>query len=797
MKGITISEKIHKKLAKDMQHFLLTAAMYTKNYKEPEIRPTHLVYSILVDVYPNICVSTLETMKVDVTLLIDAIDNERKRGEGNPPEIKISNELLSILERGVKSLKKNEQYDSSDFFMDLLRYQNELSDVFLQHAINHKVFKETMAEMLEDVEQEIKEAVLVEETTDKTELEMHGGRSNPLINQKTKSNIETLLLFGEILNLKYKNGKISPCIGRDEEIQKIERILNRKNKRNVLLIGGAGVGKTNIVEGLIERIESKNVSTPLLNAKIYALDINAIISGSIYRGQAEEKLKTIIDICVSDKYIIFIDEAHLMTNYGNGGNIDIVNVLKPLMARGDIQIIGATTNAEYKQYMEKDRALVRRFSIEYIKELDKESTLNVLKQIRKIYEETHNVKYSDEILQEIVEYTDKFIKNKKNPDKSIELMDDIGAKCNTIKKVEDENILFLKKQLADIKNKKIEIRDNGLYHLAEGILQEEKRLHKLLAKEFEKNDDKKSDVLLSLSEFRDILQSKKGVDYMKFLSEKEVLLKNIVKGQDETIEYIISDIKTKYFFLDLEENRPITYYFLGDTGVGKTFLADNIAKEIYDNKIFRIEGEDYKEQHSVANLVGSPKGYVGSESGSALYEYVKENPECVIVFNEIEKAHPSLYDFFLTIMDEGIKTDKDGIVTNFQNCLIIFTSNVGTQKMNIAPIGFGNININKEDFLEKELKNHFKPEFINRLTNIFYFKNITDDVYSKILEEEIEKIYEFAEKKDANIKLTVELKEKILSECRSKKYGVRELKRQIQKQIKKSIIEQYEKRPSN
>lgn len=795
MKGVIVSENIEKRLAKDMQHFLFTAGKYAKNNKEPEIRVTHLVYAIIVDNYPNSCVETLEGMKVDINLLIDSLEKERMTdGKHIALELNLSIELKNIFERGIKKLKAKEEYDSISFFTDILRFKNELSDVFIEHAIDYKVFKETYEEDIEKINISESDMENITDELQGRELEMQGAQGQNVMSNNMKQQNELLSSFGEILNDKYVQGKLSPCFGREDEILKIERILNRKNKKNVLLIGGAGVGKTNIVEGLVEKIVNGKVSKPLLNSTVYALDINSIISGSIYRGQAEERLKTIINICVNQNYILFIDEAHLMTTYGNGGNIDIVNTLKPLMARGDIQVIAATTNAEYKKYMEKDKALVRRFGIEYIQELDKESTLKVLNFIKKNYEEAHNVIYSENVLSEIVEYTDKFIKNKKNPDKSIELMDDIGAKCKTKKYSEPGQILQLREELLSLKSKKIEIRDNNLYHLAESVVRREKDILKTIKKESKKEDALPPTKIERLSEFTDILQSKKGVDYMRFLSHKETKIKETVKGQDETISTIIRDLKSKYFFLDLDENKPLCYYFMGNTGTGKTFLTKIMAKEIFDNKIFEIEGEDYKEPHTIANLIGSPKGYIGSESGSALYEYVKENPECMIVINEMEKAHPMIYDFFLTLMDEGKKVDKDGMINNFQNAMIIFTSNIGTQKLNINPIGFGNIVQNKKDVYDKEMRSHFKPEFLNRLTNTFIFNDISEDVFAKILDDKLAEILKYAEGKNVPVEVLDVVKQKILKDCNEKKYGIRELNRQINKEIKTEIMEQYEKR---
>lgn len=804
MRNLILSEDIKNiPFSDEFQTYLQKALGYViKVDKENEIRVTHLIYAILSEKYDNIVIETLEEMKVDVEILLEIMNDQYRKKAGADikllDNIVLSKDLQNVIKKSYNVIKNtNTTYEILDLFLGLLKYDNELTELFEQNAVNYKVFKDTSDE-------------LVESFSDDTSLfEEHKefvASNGPTTKKQNTKNVDALKAYGFFMHEEIKSGKINPCIGRTKEINNIIRVLNRRNKRNPLLIGPAGVGKTNVVEGLVQQIESGHICNALKNKKVFQLDLVNLIAGTMWRGQFEERMKQLITILKEEKDIIlFVDEIHTIIGAGNSnGGLDVSNILKPALSKGEIQIIGATTLDEYKMYIEKDRALCRRFHNESINEPNIADTISILNGIKNIYEDTHNVKYTDDVIEKIVIYSDRFIHNKSFPDKAIEIMDDLGATVKSKINGESAKVQKIKKELELIKKKKKEINELKLYDKAEEILIKESEMVQKLHSAMQSAEDIKvqldfESLKLNFESFFNIAYNKINDANIEGLDLIEEKLKNIVKGQDLTIEKIMSDVKAKRFFDDIQfTKKPLAYYFIGETGVGKTFLSKKIGEYLFDDKIFTIDCELFKESHSIANLIGSPFGYVDSNKPVGFFEFLKSNPYCLIVFNEIEKAHPSLYDLILTLLDEGTMKDKSGMEANVKDAIIVFTSNVGSSKIKDFPkIGYKqNIEDNNDDTTQiymSELKKHFKPEFLNRIDDIFVFNKITTDTFGVILDGEIKQILDFLKSKNIDFEISDDTKNNLIEECRRENYGVRELHRRINK-LKRDIMSQIQQK---
>lgn len=778
--------------SEDMTLFLEKSVKYAILDKSENIELWHVLFAILNDDYnENIIIAVLDEMKVDINIFKESLLEKRKESfstnKVKSDNLGFSEDVIKLIKDSFQKIKQTkEKYEPIDFFFALLKHKNSLSQILFDNAIDFLTFK--------SIFEEINEFVMFESEENEREYQPN----EPIVSPPfTKSSPTESFLLN--LNDEYKKGSLSKCIGREDEIQDIERVLNRKNKKNVLMIGKAGVGKTNIVEGLVERIINNKTSIYLKDKIILSLNLNSLLSGTIWRGQFEQKMENLIHFLKQNQeYILFIDEFHSALGAGNtNGGLDFINILKPALARGEIQVIAATTPEE-KTYIERDRALMRRLHVQHIDVPSKEDTFMILEQIKSTYEKTHNVKYSKEIISLIVDLSEKYAINKNFPDKSIELMDDIGSYVK-INKKNNPMVNLLNNQLTLLQNKKITLFQTKNYENAKNLLLEEQKILDEL--QFEINKEKNGVIIkITPQDVFTVAQNVYNVKNISLLKNDNIFqyfennLKSIlmkIQGQDEIVKEVFDILKTKKVFEELDGMSPTVFLFIGKTGVGKTYLCELLAEHIYNGKLKKINGENYQEKHSISNLKGSPKGYVDSDSGSDLYEYVKFNPECLICIDEIEKAHPDFYDAILTILDKGLITDKDGMIIDFRKTTIIMTSNIGMKKISeFRPIGFDSKKSQDISVItEKELKKKFAPEFLNRIDGIYHFNSIeTDTDFTSLLNDKFNKIKKFLKNKKIEVNLSEQTKKDIIEECLKNGGGVRELQRQIDKKIKNKII---------
>lgn len=592
----------------------------------------------------------------------------------------------------------------------------------------------------------------MEETPQERETTIH--IFGPEVGGKKKSKTDTpaLTKYGRDLTLQAAKGELDPVIGRQVEIDRVVQILSRRKKNNPILIGEPGVGKSAIVEGLALRIAGKEI--PMLEGKrIISLDIASMVAGTTYRGQFEERIKTVIkELNDHPEIILFVDEIHTLIGAGNAqGSLDAANILKPALARGEVQCIGATTLSEYRTSIEKDGALERRFQKVIVQPTSLDETYTILTRLSDTYAQFHHVHYTPEALRACVNLTDRYITDRYFPDKAIDAMDEAGA-C------------------------KMEIRKQAL--------EDNKSV----------NDESAAAVEITESDVARVVSQMSGVPVQRVaqaegerLRQMSAVLQQRVIGQDEAVQKVVKAIQRSRMGLR-DPRKPIgTFFLLGPTGVGKTHLAQCLAEEMFGsrNAIVRFDMSEYMEKHTVSLLVGAPPGYVAHEDGGKLTEAVRRKPYSIVLFDEIEKAHPDIFNVLLQVMDEGRLTDRQGHVVDFKNTIIILTSNVGTRQLNDfgAGIGFGADDMDakaSERMLTKALQRTFPPEFVNRLDNVIVFHRLSDDALAQILRLELNPLLARVEAMDYQLELTEETQNEILRLARDTQYGARPLKRAIQ-----------------
>lgn len=625
----------------------------------------------------------------------------------------------------------------------------------------------------------------------------------PKQNQKSRrpgSTTPILDNFSRDLIKLAEEGKIDPVVGRDKEVKRISQILSRKKKNNAVIVGDAGVGKSALVEKLAIQIHKGNCPNNLLDKRLVSLDLTSLVAGTKYRGQFEERIKAILnELQENPNVIVFIDELHTMVGAGNAsGAMDAANILKPALARGEMQCIGATTFDEYKKHIEKDSALVRRFQKVILKEPTYEETTEILNNLSPSYEDYHKVSYGEDVIDTIVLLSDRYITDRQFPDKAIDILDELGSEKKVSTKV-PEIIEELKKEVEVIREKKFQVVKSQNYELAAKLRDDEKKIQKKLEEEKEnwiisQRDNKTpvvvEDVYKIVSDMTGVPISKLDVNETEKLLDLENILGKKVIGQDEAVTIISKSIRRSRVGIK-DTNRPIgSFIFLGSTGVGKTHLAKSIAGTLFgsEDNVIRVDMSEFMEKHSVSRLIGSPPGYVGYDEGGQLTEKVKNNPFSVILFDEIEKAHKDVFNLLLQILDEGHLTDSFGRKVNFTNTLIILTSNIGAKKVVEFGGGVGFNTLSKETqseqvkktIIDKSLKQQFSPEFLNRIDDIIIFNPLTDEVLGKIITIELSKLVNRLSEKNYKIVFGECVNEKILSLNKNEGYGARPIKRIIQ-----------------
>ena len=626
-----------------------------------------------------------------------------------------------------------------------------------------------------------------------------GPTTNP---KKVRKGSNTPILdnFSRDLVKLAEEGKIDPVIGRDKEVKRIAQILSRKKKNNAGIVGEAGVGKSALVEKLALMILKGDCPTNLLDKRIMSLDLTSLVAGTKYRGQFEERIKAILtELQEAPNVIVFIDELHTMVGAGNAsGSMDAANILKPALARGEIQCIGATTLDEYKKSIEKDAALVRRFQKIILDEPTATETVEILKNLKDSYESFHKVIYQDGVIDTIVKLSHRYITDRQFPDKAIDVLDELGSEKRVSSRI-PESIEKLKKQIDEIKERKLQVVKQQIYEQAAKLRDEEKKLMDKLEKEklswAEKQKDNK--IPISIDDVYEIISQITGVPITKLDSKEtqkllkmEQILSAKVIGQDDAITSISKAIRRNRVGIK-EANKPIgSFIFLGSTGVGKTFLAKSLAETLFGDpdKIIRVDMSEYMEKHNVSKLIGSPPGYVGYDEGGQLTEKVKNNPFSVILFDEIEKAHKDVFNILLQILDEGHLTDSFGRKINFTNCLVIMTSNIGAKKVSDfgAGVGFSSSTSDDQQYevrktiIQKALKQQFNPEFLNRIDDVVLFNALSEDVLKKIIDIEILKLSNRLKDKGYKVNFDKTVISRIFELNSEEQYGARPIKRIIQ-----------------
>lgn len=628
-----------------------------------------------------------------------------------------------------------------------------------------------------------------DERNDKSQAQKNGVSETPVLDN-----------FGTDLTKAAEENKLDPIVGRNKEIERLVQILSRRKKNNPVLIGEPGVGKSAIAEGLALRIIQHKVSRVLYGKRIVALDLASIVAGTKYRGQFEERMKSIMgELSRNPNIILFIDEIHTLVGAGGAsGSLDASNILKPALARGELQCIGATTLDEYRQYIEKDGALERRFQKIIVEPTTVEDSIEILNNIKDKYESHHNVTYTPEAIEACVRLTDRYISDRCLPDKAIDALDEAGSRVHISKIQVPERIDELEKQIEATREDKVKAVKSQNFELAASFRDKEGELLKLLETEREKweKDLTKKREIVDESNVEEVVAMMTGVPVTRIAQAESQRLKKMAQelegkviGQKEAIEKIVKSIQRNRAGLK-DPNKPIgTFIFLGPTGVGKTQLAKILAEYLFDSKdaLIRIDMSEYMEKYSVSRLVGAPPGYVGYEEGGQLTEKVRRKPYSVVLLDEIEKAHSDVFNILLQVLDEGRLTDSLGRSIDFKNTILIMTSNIGARDIQNYGhgLGFGSEenDDNNKAIIEKALKKAFSPEFLNRIDDIVSFNSLSKEDICQIIDIELKGLYKRCEELKYGLTITERAKNFIADKGYDPKYGARPLKRSIQKYL--------------
>ena len=729
----------------------------------------------------------------------------------------VESEKISFTKMADQAVKRSElecrQYQSSEIntvhllLGILYKAEDPTTSILSSYDIDYEGVTKEYQTMLKNSGQDPKMSAY----DDDEEREEFGQMRKPTGNIGTgKSKTPTLDNFGRDLTTLAREGKLDPVIGREKEIERVSQILSRRKKNNPLLIGEPGVGKSAIAEGLALRIQQKKVSRVLYGKRVITLDLASLVAGTKYRGQFEERMKAIMTELEKNRdVILFIDELHTIVGAGSStGSLDASNMFKPALARGEIQCIGATTLDEYRQYIEKDGALERRFQKVMVEPTTVEETVQILNQIKDKYEDHHNVTYTDEAILACVNLTARYITDRFLPDKAIDAMDEAGSRVYIKNMKVPTEIIEHETKIEEIKEQKQQAVKKQDYLEARKLKDEEERLQIELniAQEAWDKDVKEKKEVVSEESVAEVVSMMSGIPVTKVgkneldkLSQMDAMLNGKVIGQSEAVKKVVKAIQRNRAGLK-DPNRPIgTFIFLGTTGVGKTELAKVMARELFDSDeaLIRIDMSEYMEKFAVSRLVGAPPGYVGYEEGGQLTEAVRRKPYAVVLLDEIEKAHPDVFNILLQILDEGFVTDSLGRKIDFRNTIIILTSNIGTRDLKDFGdgVGFGtnakksNTDARARSTIENALKKAFAPEFLNRIDDIVIFNNLEKEDITKIIDLELAKLYKRLEKLNYKVELTDEAKEFIAEKGWDKDFGARPLKRAIQKYIEDLLAE--------
>lgn len=730
--------------------------------------------------------------------------------------------LTRQAERALKTtfleakLFQNSSINTAHLLLCILRNENDpTTKLMLKLNVDYdrvkEQFKFLISEDEEDDINEIKGESFSDNDDDDQFSQEQSTPSGKTKSASPKSKTPVLDNFGRDLTAMAEENKLDPVVGRESEILRVSQILSRRKKNNPLLIGEPGVGKSAIAEGLAIRIVKKKVSRILFNKRVVTLDLASLVAGTKYRGQFEERMKAVMnELEKNDDIILFIDEIHTIVGAGGAtGSLDASNMFKPALARGEIQCIGATTLDEYRQYIEKDGALERRFQKVIVEPTTVEETIEILNNIRSKYEEHHNVEYTTEAIEACVKLTHRYMTDRFLPDKAIDALDEAGSHVHITNIDVPDQIVELEKELEAVRESKSSVVKRQKYEEAAKLRDDEKRLERLLSeaqKEWE-IESKQHREIVTETHVADIVSMMTGIPVtrvaqaeMSKLAELPDRIKGKVIGQDEAVAKVVRAIQRNRAGLK-DPNKPIgSFIFLGQTGVGKTQLAKILASELFDSNdaLIRIDMSEYMEKFSISRLIGAPPGYVGYEEGGQLSEKIRRKPYAVVLLDEIEKAHPDVFNMLLQVLDDGYLTDSLGRKINFSNTVLIMTSNIGARRLKDfgAGVGFGTSAQKSQEkdhakgVIENALKKTFAPEFLNRIDDVVMFNALERDDIDKIIDIELAKLFNRINQLGYFLDLSNEAKAFISDKGFDKAYGARPLKRAIQKYVEDALAEE-------
>jgi len=768
----------------------------------------------------GLAIKTLMSLELDPVMLRknieDSIKDKSSKGGFNPNNLPLTKQAEKVLKITVLEAKvmKSDVIGTEHLMLSILKNKDNLvTQMLAQYDVDYDVFKaelDVVQNNMKDFKSELPNEPSDDEPFDDERGKGFSQQAKKPANP-TKSKTPVLDNFGRDVTHLAEEGALDPIVGRENEIERVSQILSRRKKNNPILIGEPGVGKTAIVEGLALRIVQKKVSRVLFGKRIVMLDLAALVAGTKYRGQFEERMKAIMNELEKNRdVILFIDEIHTIVGAGGAtGSLDASNIFKPALARGELQCIGASTLDEYRQYIEKDGALARRFQQVLVDPPSPEEAVQILNNIRPKYEDYHNVSYSIEAIEACVKMSNRYITDRFLPDKAIDVMDEVGARVHLKNIHVPKNIIDLEKQVEDIKLEKNNVVKSQKYEEAARLRDTEKRLLEDLETAKKQWDDDSKSKLFPVTEedIAEVVAMMTGIPVNKIAQTENNKLVNMsaqitgaVIGQDDAVKKVTRAIQRNRVGLK-DPKKPIgTFIFLGPTGVGKTELAKTIARYLFDSEeaLIRIDMSEYMEKFSISRLVGAPPGYVGYEEGGQLTEKVRRKPYSVVLLDEIEKAHPDVFNILLQVFDDGILTDSLGRKVDFKNTLIIMTSNIGARDLKEFGTGVGFATASRtsqseelsKNVLSKALKRTFSPEFLNRIDDVIIFNSLDKTNIHSIIDIALKDVTKRLHDLGYELRLTDAAKDFVAERGYDPQFGARPLHRAIQKYIEDPLAEE-------
>jgi ATP-dependent Clp protease ATP-binding subunit ClpC len=780
----------------------------------------HLLLGIIRE-GEGLAIKILRNLNVDISELRKKIETavatnrEKIESPENLPLIKQAERALKITYLEAKWFN-SELIGTEHLLLAILKDENNLvTKAFQNLGISYDIAKEEVKNLvssnMEEKPFEPKDIIPKDDDDEEAEDPGRSYSQSPKKTSETKSKTPVLDNFGRDITKAAEEGRLDPIVGRQKELERIAQVLSRRKKNNPVLIGEPGVGKSAIAEGLALRIVQRKVSRALFNKRLVSLDLASLVAGTKYRGQFEERMKAVLnELEKNPNIILFIDEIHTIVGAGNAsGSLDASNMFKPALARGEIQCIGATTLDEYRQYIEKDGALERRFQKVLVDPTTPEETIEILNNIKEKYEDHHLVRYTDEAIKACVTLTTRYISDRYLPDKSIDALDESGSRVHISNIHVPAEIINIENQIEETRKKKMQAINSQKFEEAADLRDMERKLQESLDKEKRKWEEQAqiNREVVTEENVAEVVAMMTGIPVQRIaknesdrLINMEAELEHSVIGQPDAIKNVVRAIRRNRAGLK-DPNKPIgSFIFLGPTGVGKTHLAKVLAKYLFDTEdaLVRIDMSEYMEKFAVSRLIGAPPGYVGYEEGGQLTEKIRRRPYSIVLLDEIEKAHPDIFHLLLQVLDDGVLTDSFGRKVDFKNTIVIMTSNIGSRQLKDFGQGVGFVTSAKQaassehqkSVIENALKKAFAPEFLNRIDDVVIFESLEREDIHKIIDIELSYLYNRVISMGYRINVSAEAKDFIVEKGWDAQFGARPLKRAIQKYIEDPLAEE-------